>query len=214
MINSILIEANRYLNSNEYQKTLDSISSEYSLNPDNYGYLYSVLSSIVSGEIPEDKFVAELRNASDLNRDTINSLVKRCKELILVPFKARIAKLVIDKQQEAFSGSVPHTAPLSVPPVDKLLRKETPAQQPEELIHFVPQQPVEPAAPVAPSFVPRPRPQAQERLDKSSILEGIENPPRTVMKKYVLEHEPITDPDHLIDDTVDQRTKLESHYND
>lgn len=48
-----------------------------------------------------------------------------------------------------------------------------------------------------------------ESITKSSILEGIENPPRTVIKRYVLEHEPITDPEHLIDDSVDERLKLQ-----
>ena len=52
----------------------------------------------------------------------------------------------------------------------------------------------------------------QELLNKNHILHEIENPPRTVIKKYVLEHDPITDPDHLIDDTIDARTKLEDHY--
>lgn len=52
----------------------------------------------------------------------------------------------------------------------------------------------------------------EEPLTKEHILNTIENPPRTVIKKYVLEHEPITDPEHLIDDTIDHRAKLESHY--
>lgn len=52
----------------------------------------------------------------------------------------------------------------------------------------------------------------QESLSRNDILHEIENPPRTVIRKYVLEHAPITDPEHLIDDSVDARTKLEDHY--
>jgi hypothetical protein len=60
----------------------------------------------------------------------------------------------------------------------------------------------------------QPQPHPSQPLTKASILAEIENPPRTVVKRYVIEHEPIKDPGHLIDDTIDQRKKLEDHYND
>jgi hypothetical protein len=60
----------------------------------------------------------------------------------------------------------------------------------------------------------RPLSHEEESLTKADILAQIENPPRTVIKKYVIEHEPIIDPQHLIDDTVDERPKLQDHYND
>jgi len=103
--------------------------------------------------------------------------------------------------------------------------------KPEEataLVFVAPQIPVQqaPAQPIqkeifqtstirqqAPIIQPQPQ-QApyQDSLNKHDILHEIENPPRTVIKKYVLEHEPITDPEHLIDDSIDARTKLEDHY--
>ena len=76
----------------------------------------------------------------------------------------------------------------------------------------------------APIIQPQSRPQTiqqpvqskqapqQESLSRNDILHEIENPPRTVIRKYVLEHAPITDPEHLIDDSIDERTKLEDHY--
>jgi len=65
-------------------------------------------------------------------------------------------------------------------------------------------QPAQPAQPA------QPQPTPDQNPTKASLLSAIENPQRTVIKRYVIEHEPITDPEHIIDDTIDTRPRLES----
>ena len=60
-----------------------------------------------------------------------------------------------------------------------------------------------------------PQPRVEEPMTKEHTLAQIENPPRTIIKKYVLVHEehgPVKDTDHLIDDPAHHRAKLEAHY--
>ena len=57
--------------------------------------------------------------------------------------------------------------------------------------------------------LPQPQPTPDQNPTKASLLSEIESPQRTVIKKYVIEHEPITDPEHIIDDTIDTRPRLE-----
>jgi hypothetical protein len=56
----------------------------------------------------------------------------------------------------------------------------------------------------------------QPNPSKSAILEHIENPPKTVIKKYVIEydHPPLQDTSHLIDDKTKNTLKLQEHYLD
>jgi len=194
MINSILTKSKEYIDSKEYDHALNSIGSEFLLNEDNVGYLASTINSIILGVFPEESFVENLKGISDIKTDLAQDLYRRSRELIFTPFKASLAKLVIDKQQESI-------VPLS--PVEKVVRQEE-VKPVEEL----PQPEVQP---IQPQIQSQPIIQ-QESLNRHEILHEIENPPRTVIKKYVLEHQPITDPEHLIDDSVDARKKLEEHY--
>jgi hypothetical protein len=195
MINSILTEAKQYLESDAFDKDLSIVANQCSLSEDDMGYVSSVLSDIIMGNIPEDKFVEDLKSVSEIKNAQALSIYKAAKEKILDPFKKKIAHLVVDHVQN--STPLPSTSSLSTPmpehlekpsnTQDKLLRSETATSLPKPSIHS---------------------------LEKSDILSHIENPPHTVIKKYVIEHEVITDPEHLIDDSVDQRARLEAHYKD
>lgn len=84
----------------------------------------------------------------------------------------------------------------------------------DEIEKILPLEPNPPASKPALSSVLPVAPKQEEKLSKADILSQIENPPRTVLKRYVIEHEPITDPEHLIDDKIDTVPKLQDHYND
>lgn len=51
---------------------------------------------------------------------------------------------------------------------------------------------------------------------KEKILQEIENPSRTSIKRYAIEydHKPLQDSTHLLDDKVDDVIKIEERYND
>jgi len=206
MINSILKASKEYIDSKDYDQALNSIRSEFTLNEDDLGYLSSIVNSIILGTIPEESFVESLKDISDIKMALAQELYRRSKELIFTPFKTKLAKTVIDKQQEAVSEGM-LKADMVIVPKSNLLRQDPEIMKQAPIVQPQPQ-PIIRQQPIQPQPAPY-----QDSLNKHDILHEIENPPRTVIKKYVLEHEPITDPEHLIDDSVDARTKLEEHYN-
>lgn len=180
MINLLLQEGKRYLSSDEYSKSLAVIANNFVLDEDEMGYLSMAISGVISGSVPEESFTKKLRDLSEIKRDKIDKIYAQAREHIFIPFKKRLSDMLQNTQM----------------PV-------TPPHEPDTIGITTLRQPSQPTPASAPSPTP-------DLPTKSSILSEIENPPRTVIKRYVLEHEPITDPDHLIDDTIDERPRLQS----
>jgi hypothetical protein len=181
MINTILTEANQVVNSLEHYNTLKSIGNTFLLDDESFGALSSVTNSVIMGIFSETEFVTHLIDSSGLDTKKAESIFGQVKNKILNPFKLKVKDIVSNNQ-------VKTTGVLDDSNINTL-RQAAPLPQPPQLQHTQP--------------IPDPTP------TKASLLSEIESPQRTVIKKYVIEHEPITDPEHIIDDTIDTRPRLE-----
>jgi len=190
MINYIITEAKKFIASEEYDKSIENLGKQFALSEDELGSLYSVAGAVMIGEITEEGFVKDLTDRTEIKTVKAVQVYNSAREQILTPFKKKLAISLSDAPEDKSSPSAIQD-PIS------LLRTPSPA--------YVPPAP----RPQPPAQQP-PRPTPPESLAKEDIMSAIENPPRTVIKRYVLEHEPITDPEHLIDDTVDERPRLEA----
>ena len=187
MINLILQESKKYLDSPEYLHSLETISNNFSLDEDESAYVSVAAQNIITGAIAEENFIRELRDLSEIKSETVNKIYIEAKRIIFAPFKNYINKVVNNSDSSQESVGVPSSNPaptVSIPSSANTLR-----QQPTPEDHQT---------------------RLEESLTKAHLLSQIENPPRTVIKKYVFEHEPITDTEHLIDDSIDTRPRLEA----
>ena len=197
MINLLLQEGKKYLESSEYANSLNAMANEFALTEDEIGYLSVAIHDVVSGTIPEESFAKELKDLSDIKRDKIEKIHAEAKEKIFVPFRKHLENVLKSAPSVPDQPKPAGTAGIST------LRQSFSSQafsSPAPVAQPQPQQPRPQPAPRVPEAMPT----------KAALISEIENPPRTVIKRYVLEHEPITDPEHLIDDSVDERPRLEA----
>ncbi len=171
MIKTILTEANKFVNSSEFDDLVAKIAEDFSVADSDVSYLSSSISAVILGSISEGDLVNDILSTSEIRKDTAERIFSIVKQFIFRPFKERVAAIV-KKNMEAG------------------------IQEPE----------IPPTEPMATYLA--------EGVKKDDILQSIENPPRTVIKRYVLEHEPIMDTNRLIDDRIDNTIKLEDHYAD
>lgn len=188
MINIILQEGKKYLESEAYRSSLGVVTNDFVLSEDEVGYVSMVIHEVISGVISEESFVRELKDVSDIKLNKIEKIFLHVKERIFAPFKKHLAELL--------KGSTPQTEPVPVVVSSNNTLRQS-SSQPTTIPHI---------EPVAQHTQPTP----DQNPTKASLLSEIESPQRTIIKKYVIEHEPITDPEHIIDDTVDERLKLNS----
>lgn len=182
MINNLLTETKNYIHTDAYYASMQTIAKFYQFNGDEEGMLIGRTNALLLGSIKEENFLGELMSELEIPEAKAKSLEERIKKEIIAPFKQKLITML--------SGipDVPTTSkPQSV--VGFNASTDTLRQAPQV-------QPVRP----------------QEPMTKEHILSQIENPPRTVIKRYVIEHEQIEDAAHLIDDKIDNRPKLQDHY--
>jgi hypothetical protein len=212
MINTILIEAQKIINSEDFWKKIDELVYTFELSENDQDNLSSTLSRIISGEIPEKDFVDYFLTGSDIKKDMGERIYEETRKKILIPFQNRVAEIVKNHPENKVAGDTsaekPETPPARVP-----LREAIPVRnvQPQTQLTQSSTPPIRPT-PTPPA---QPSPQPSYQINKQTILNEIENPPRTTIKRYVVEydHEPIKDSSHLIGDKVDETLKLQDHYN-
>lgn len=175
MINNLLTETKKFIDSEEYYASMQSISHYYQLSEDREGMLIGRINAFLIGDLKEENLIGELISELEITEAKAKNIEERVKKEIIIPFKQKLVSLLNKTEVNNSLKSSPTTI-----------------QSPQKIT--------------------QPRP--PESLTKASILSEIENPPRTVIKRYVIEHEPIADPAHIIDDTIDERPKLEEHYKD
>lgn len=190
MINNLKIETQKYMESEEYENEISIISRFFELSEDEEGILFGKVYELLLGNFKEEDLFSQLLNSLDTTTTKARGIEERVKKDIVTPFKQRLVKM-LSNPSNTFDVKAP-------------IASQTPSP-----IQTLRQQKVTPQTPPTPIQQPK---TAFESLAKKDILHQIENPPRTVIKRYVLEHEPITDPEHLIDDTIDERPKLEDHH--
>lgn len=179
MIKNLTEETIRYLGSKEFSSVIQRVAQYFNLNQDEEGMVFGKVNALLLGQFPEDQFLGELISELEITKAKAENIENHIKKEVIVPFKQKLATMLT---------GTPSVAPA---PVFK-----------EPSITTLRQSSSTPIPPVAPT--PRP----EENLSKAAIISEIENPPRTTIKRYVLEHDPITTPDHLIDDVVDERPRL------
>lgn len=182
MIKTILTEASQVVNSSEHYSTLKAIGDAFLLDDESFGALTSVTNSVIMGIFSETEFVPSFTTSSGIDDKKAEKIFDEVKKKILNPFKVKIKDVV--KSHDASSPTTSEDSNINT------LRQATPLPQ-------------------RPQPQPQPQPTPDQTPTKASLLSEIENPQRTVIKKYVIEHEPITDPEHIIDDTIDERLRLE-----
>lgn len=212
MIKQLSDKISNIVLSEEHTAKVKLVCDNYGLSEDDFYQIDAILSSVLLGSVEESFLLSTILEKVEINMGMAEKLTNDLKRKIIAPFKEWLNNemaLFIKTGQSAevvsedtASSSAPAEHAQAIPDISISTFRQTPSSLSE--IASEPQRP----APIAPA------PRKEESLSKADILDQIENPPRTVIKKYVLEHEPITDPDHLIDDKIDNVPKLQDHYND
>ena len=190
MINNLISEIQKYTSSEEYNNSLEIVARFYQLNESEEGILSGRTELYLIGDLTNNQYIDDLVVWLDISVDKAKTIENKVRTEIMLPFKQKQAAM------PAQSAAEP------VPIVD--------APSPIETLR-------QPATSPFTTHQSHPPLRVEEPMTKEHILSQIENPPRTVIKKYVIEHEthpPIKDPEHLIDNAVEQRAKLEAHYKD
>lgn len=200
MITVLIEEANKYLDGEDFDRAIDSISKSLSLNNEDKGYVSSSASAVLLGSIPEERFVDDLIETSEIKEKKAMAVYAQAKELIFGPFKKKLAASLDVQENNGNSIRPPSQSPQSQQPMQNKNVSST---------TNVNTSPIQNQPRPSPNNIP-------SSLSKQEILSEIEKPPRTVIKKYTVEydHKSIQDPSHLIDDKVDEVKKLQDHYND
>lgn len=215
MINNLVREARKFLESREYDLAMEKIIADFGLTEDEGGVLAGKTNMVILGEIEEEDFISVLMDYLEIDERKAQSIKEKVYKDLITPFSKKLMSQIAANTGDQSASADPSIAAPAAPSSVVLPEhaEAVPAnsittfrQAPSSLSEIESQS--QKLAPVAP--IPR----KEESLSKADILDQIENPPRTVIRKYVLEHEPITDPDHLIDDKIDNVPKLQDHYND
>lgn len=211
MINNLLLETRKYVDSQAYYSAIKTIALFYQFNADEEGMLVGRVNALLTGMIKEENFLSELMSELEIPEQKAKSLEERIKKEIVAPFKAKLISVLSSAPDVPTAPRAPTIVGFNAS-TDTLRQQQNPTP-----VIPKPQAPSRPPAPQ--QAMPRPAVQQPgqrpaEPMTKEHILSQIENPPRTVIKRYVIEHEPIEDVAHLIDDKVDSRPKLQDHYTD
>ncbi len=236
MINNILIETKKYIDADEYYAKMQAVASFYQLSDDEFGMLFGRTNALLLGTIKESEYVPELMSELEIPEEKAKNIESRIKTEIIQPFRKHLINALTSTPDVA-TDVKPSTAPsvetlrqqVPVPPPAQPLASQPVASEPTPIVppptevprpahgplsEHAEQARVQAQTQVAaqPTIVTKQMPPQRpaEHLTKEHILSQIENPPRTVIKKYVIEHEPIKDPSHLIDDTIDTRPRIGS----
>lgn len=182
MINNLLTEAKNYVSSREYYASMESIARQFQLNEDEGGMLIGRVNAFFIGQIEEKNLLGEIVSELEINEEKAKDIENKIKKDIIIPFKQKLSTL-LTTSPVLNTQKDEHVASINT------LRQAAPLPQPPQPQHT--------------------QPTPDQNPTKASLLSEIESPQRTVIKKYVIEHEPITDPEHIIDDTIDTRPRLE-----
>lgn len=212
MINTILATAQNIIGSPSLLKTFSEIQYTFSLSEDDLAYLKTTTNAVLLGKIPEKDFVSYFIDGSDIKKDMGQRIYEEVKIKILNPFKQRVAEIVKNHPEEAakiIEEKIQNKASL----------RDALPFQPQQRIETLTQTPF-PESQANKVFTEAKPLYSKTYTTKEAILNEIENPPRTTIKRYVVEYdhepkrEPLNDTSHLIGNKRDETLKLQDHYND
>ena len=176
----IPVEVQAYMAKDDFPRKMDLVSKKYHLDSEQDRYFKNNVIFVL------------------LTLDSLDNLYHHfIEDLNLSPLNAE--KLATDTREYICGGVSSYLAHKES---DLIAEDDEPPVFQTVKISSTEVQPAQPAQP--------PQPTPEQNPTKASLLSAIENPQRTVIKRYVIEHEPITDPEHIIDDTIDTRLRLES----
>jgi len=181
-LKEIPLELRTYLSSVEVYRKIQLVAKKYQLNDDQERILQNITIFVLMVTESVEALPERFADEMDISSEKANNLAKDIEEYVL----QKVRNYLAENERDLISDDTG----------TEVEESQTKASQ--QL-----QQPLQPSS----SLQPQP---TIEALTKATILSEIENPPRTVIKRYVLEHEPITDPEHLIDDSIDERPRLGS----
>jgi hypothetical protein len=188
-------EVQAYMSKDDFPRKMELVAKKYHLDPEQERHFQNnvifVLLTLDSLDNLYHHFVEDL----NLSPENAENLANDTKEYICGGVSSYLAHnesdLIIKDNEPPTTLKVNPEAPTS-----SLLRQSVSS-------------PTFQSVKISSSEVQPHKPQLDQTPTKASLLSEIENPHRTVIKKYVIEHEPITDPEHIIDDTIDMRPRLE-----
>jgi hypothetical protein len=198
MINKIIEAIKDRIFTDEHYRKIEEVCIKYKLNDNQIAHIDAVVSSLLLGTIEEVKFPIEIAKRAEINIDVAKQIAGDLNYRVVKPFHNALLNDIseikkVENKQTEVSPPIPH------------INQQPPSSKPKITSDLQSTTPVSPFKGATKSYT-----------TKQAILNEIENPPRTTIKRYVVEydHEPMKDTSHLITNKRDEILKLQDHYND
>lgn len=190
-------ELKNLLVSPEFPRRISLIAKKYRFSEDQEKIIRNEILYLCLGLESLASFPIELKEGLSLSDDTTDSLTRDIMDYIL----KNVRELLVPRDEDLLAQPEKITETpiqLNPTPISKNIKTEIPNIQksptPKEIASV----------------------EGEDHPTKHEILNEIERPPRTVLKKnkVVYDHDPVNDTSHLLDDKIDDVIKLEESYND